>query len=110
MVSEVHHDREGGMREQEASGHTVSKSGGREQTVSYTSELTLNDALPLVRPHLLNVPQPCKIALLAGEPIFKYMSLWGHSTFQLEPPSNQQKLKKKQKKKPFCLFLLGRTN
>lgn len=69
----VHHDWEGGMREQEAPGHTVSKSGSREQTVSHTSELTLNDALPLVRPLLLNVPQPCEIALLAGEPRFKYV-------------------------------------
>lgn len=102
----VHRDREGGMQEQEASGHTVSKTGGRERTVSHTSELTLNDALHLVRPHLLNVPQLCKIALLAGEPVFKYVSLWGHSTFQLEPPSNQQKPKKK---KTF-LFISSRSD
>lgn len=79
------------MREPEASGRIVSKSGSREQTVSHTSEPTLNDALPLVRPRLLNVLQPYEIAVLAGEPMLKYMSLWGQSTFQLELPSNQPK-------------------
>ena len=77
----------GGMRGNERGRERErERKGERAQEVepdNKPSQHALRNVLPPARPHFLKVPQPPQTAPPTGDQVFKYMSLWRTSVYQI---------------------------